>query len=232
MKGNFFENIKDKISKATAKAYEYESYESQEDDDYEEYEDEQQESEAVDNSYEKASRATAASRSAASSRSTAGARTVRPSYTSQPSTSSASGGSYGSSSSTSAYGSDPSLYNTKSGASYSRQSYGAAKQEGGNIYRMDPTYNKPSQTISKVLYFSLDGPEDARNVADAMMKKDSIILAEFSKLSELDVARVLSFIDGVRYICKAQIEQLESFQLIVPEFIQLSGDFYSQVLGR
>lgn len=220
MKGNFFENIKDKISRATARTDEYESYEEEEYEE-EEYSDEQQERAVNDYSSERASRT---------------ARSDRQSYASSQSSVSGEsyGSSYGSSQSGSAYGSDPSLYNTKSGAAYSRQSSSGSngsRYEGGNIYRMDPTYNKTPQTISKVLYFSLEGPEDARNVADAMMKKDSIILAEFSKLSELDVARVLSFIDGVRYICKAQIEQLESFQLIVPEFIQLSGDFYSQVLG-
>lgn len=222
MKNNFFGNIKDKISKVTAKAYEYEEYEPSEDEE-EDYEAQEQE-EAAD--YSESTARTSARQQASS-------RTARQSYSSSASGygSSASSG-YGSSSSGSAYGTDTS-YGAKQGSSYSRQSYTGtgAKQEGSNIYRMDPTYNKPTHTISKVLYFTLDGPEDARNVADAMMKKDSIILAEFSKLSDLDIARVLSFIDGVRYICKAQIEQIESCQLIVPDFIELSGDFYSQVLG-
>lgn len=103
---------------------------------------------------------------------------------------------------------------------------------GSNIFDIKSAPSRQTG-ISKVLYFCLDDVEDTRNVADAVSKKDSVILVEFSRLDPMDIPRATSFLDGVIYIFKAKSEQIDTMFLIVPESIELSGDFYSQVsIGR
>lgn len=105
-----------------------------------------------------------------------------------------------------------------------------ATNEGGNIYRMDTGVSKPaSSKIDRVLFFVLEDAEDARNIADCMKKGDCVILSDMSKISPADCNKVLNFLDGVRYICKSQIENINGLLLIVPESILLSGDFYDGV---
>ncbi len=106
----------------------------------------------------------------------------------------------------------------------------SASSNGGNIYRMNNTSRREESTkVNRVLFFILEDAEDARNIADSMIKQDCVILADMSKISPEDCNRVLNFLDGVRYICKSQIENINGLQLIVPETIQLSGDFFNQV---
>lgn len=105
-----------------------------------------------------------------------------------------------------------------------------ASSEGSNIYRMDTGASKSAPTkIDRVLFFVLEDAEDARNIADCMKKNDCVVLTDMSKISPADCNRVLNFLDGVRYICKSQIENINGLLLIVPESILLSGDFYDQV---
>lgn len=85
--------------------------------------------------------------------------------------------------------------------------------------------------VNRVVYFVLDDAEDARNIADCMIKKDAVVLADISKLSVEDANRVLNFLDGVRYICKSSIEEIGNIHLIVPDSIELTGDFFAQVSG-
>lgn len=121
------------------------------------------------------------------------------------------------------------------GSSYApKQAKHTISNEGGNIYRMNNSTGsapaKPEYTkINRVLFFVLEDAEDARNIADSMIKKDCVILADMSKISPEDCNKVLNFLDGVRYICKSQIENINGLQLIVPDTIELTGDFYDQV---
>lgn len=103
------------------------------------------------------------------------------------------------------------------------------KKQGTNIYQMN---NTPSEVrVNRVVYFVIEDAEDARNIADCMIKKDTVVLADISRLSVEDANRVLNFLDGVRYICKSSIEEIGNIHLIVPDSIELTGDFFAQVSG-
>ena len=103
------------------------------------------------------------------------------------------------------------------------------KKQGTNIYQMN---NAPSEVrVNRVVYFVIEDAEDARNIADCMIKKDTVVLADISRLSVEDANRVLNFLDGVRYICKSSIEEIGNIHLIVPDSIELTGDFFAQVSG-
>ncbi|MGN1418524.1 MAG: cell division protein SepF [Acutalibacteraceae bacterium] len=98
-----------------------------------------------------------------------------------------------------------------------------------NIYKMNNESAASGVKVSKVIYFNLEEAEDARDIADCMIKKDSVILADITRLSTEDAKKVLNFLDGVRYICKSSIEQISNIHLIVPESVELTGDFYGQM---
>ena len=98
-----------------------------------------------------------------------------------------------------------------------------------NIYKMNSDSENIRTKISRVVYFNLDDPEDAKNIADCMIKKDCVVLLDITKLSDDDAMKVLNFLDGVRYICKSSIERISNIHLIVPESIELTGDFYDQM---
>lgn len=121
-------------------------------------------------------------------------------------------------------------YDFKSSPSYSNPfSSSAPQNEKTNLYRLDNTSNSTSSKVSKVVYFVLEDAEDARGIADCMIKKDTIILADLSNLSAAESSMVLNFLDGVRYICKSNIENIKNIHLIVPDTIELTGDFLDQV---
>ena len=117
---------------------------------------------------------------------------------------------------------------TTSSASVSNSSK-FTKKQGTNIYQMN---SAPSEVrVNRVVYFVIEDAEDARNIADCMIKKDTVVLADISRLSVEDANRVLNFLDGVRYICKSSIEEIGNIHLIVPDSIELTGDFFAQVSG-
>ncbi len=95
-----------------------------------------------------------------------------------------------------------------------------------NLYKMDA---KPQKKL-KVTLFVLEDMDDARNVADCMIERGVVTLADMTKLPTESVRRVLDFLDGVKYVCKSKIEVIaEKIYLIVPEAAELSGDFFGQV---
>ena len=96
-----------------------------------------------------------------------------------------------------------------------------------NLYKMD---SKPQSKKLKVTLFVLEDMDDARNVADCMIERGVVTLADMTKLPTESVRRVLDFLDGVKYVCKSKIEVIaEKIYLIVPEAAELSGDFFGQV---
>lgn len=101
------------------------------------------------------------------------------------------------------------------------------KKQGTNIYQMNNTASEVK--VRRVVYFVLEDAEDARNIADCMIKKDAVVLADITRLSKEDANRVLNFLDGVRYIYKSSIENISNIHLIVPDSIELTGDFFEQV---
>lgn len=126
----------------------------------------------------------------------------------------------------------PSAYNPPEYGqkSSSEPSYGfksAPKATTSNLYKMD---SKPQQKKLKVTLFVLEDMDDARNVADCMIERGVVTLADMTKLPTESVRRVLDFLDGVKYVCKSKIEVIaEKIYLIVPEAAELSGDFFGQV---
>lgn len=132
--------------------------------------------------------------------------------------------------------STPSAYNPPEYSSESRKfsssessSYGfkSAPKAAANLYKMDA---KPQQKKLKVTLFVLEDMDDARNVADCMIERGVVTLADMTKLPTESVRRVLDFLDGVKYVCKSKIEVIaEKIYLIVPEAAELSGDFFGQV---
>ena len=102
-----------------------------------------------------------------------------------------------------------------------------SKKNNGNIYAM-PDMKKSSKL--KVSLFVLNDTDDARNVADAMIDRNIVVICDMCKISVSEERRVLDFLDGVKYVCNSIIENIsEHIYLIVPEAAELSGDFFSQV---
>lgn len=111
-----------------------------------------------------------------------------------------------------------------------RASESKSHKEGSNIYRMN---SASASKINKVVFFKIEEVDDTRNIADCMISKDTVILADFSALHPDVIKMALYFIDGVRYISKSSIEKINNLYLIVPETIELTGDFFDQVnIGR
>ena len=103
----------------------------------------------------------------------------------------------------------------------------ASKKNSANIYAM-PDMKKSNKL--KVSLFVLTDTDDARNVADAMIDRNIVVICDMSKISVSEERRVLDFLDGVKYVCNSIIESIsEHIYLIVPEAAELSGDFFSQV---
>lgn len=127
----------------------------------------------------------------------------------------------------------PSVYNPpeygKKTAESAAPAYGfkPLQKSGANLYKMD---SKPQSKKLKVTLFVLEDMDDARNVADCMIERGVVTLADMTKLPTESVRRVLDFLDGVKYVCKSKIEVIaEKIYLIVPEAAELSGDFFGQV---
>lgn len=100
------------------------------------------------------------------------------------------------------------------------------QKNSSNLYKID---SKPQPKKLKVTLFVLEDMDDARNVADCMIERGVVTLADMTKLPTESVRRVLDFLDGVKYVCKSKIEVIaEKIYLIVPEAAELSGDFFSQ----
>ncbi|MCM1363469.1 MAG: cell division protein SepF [Faecalibacterium sp.] len=103
------------------------------------------------------------------------------------------------------------------------------QKQNSNIYQMNSNAKAPSK-VTRVVYFYLEEPDDARNIADCMIAQDAVVLLDMSKLTKDESLCVLYFLDGVRYIYKSKTEMIiDNIYLIVPQSIELSGDFYEQV---
>lgn len=103
------------------------------------------------------------------------------------------------------------------------------KKKGTNIYQMNNSIPQAVK-VNRVVYFYLEDREDARNIADCMVAQDAVVLLDMSKLDKEDSMCVLHFLDGVKYIYKSKMETIATnVYLIVPNSIELAGDFYDQV---
>ncbi len=89
---------------------------------------------------------------------------------------------------------------------------------------------KRSGSKFKLTFISLHDIYDARNVANLMMDKSSIVVVNLSLLSEEQSKRAMDFLDGAKYVTQSVFARFtESICAFIPSDIELHGDFYNQV---
>lgn len=82
----------------------------------------------------------------------------------------------------------------------------------------------------KLSFISLQDAYDAKNVANLMMAKDTIIVVNISNLEDDQRRRAMDFLDGAKYVSKTVFARFsETMCAFIPSDIELQGDFYGQV---
>lgn len=101
------------------------------------------------------------------------------------------------------------------------------EKKTANIYSMNTV--RPANKF-KLNSITLNDIYAAKDVALLMMEKDTILLVNFSPLSENQKLRAMDFLDGARCVTNAIFARLnENIIVFVPENVELRGDFQSQV---
>lgn len=100
-------------------------------------------------------------------------------------------------------------------------------KKGGTIYSMSNMRPVNKFKLNSVTLHEIYG---AKEVALLMMEKDTIIIVNFSPLSDEQKLRAMDFLDGARCVTNAIFARLdENIIVFVPENVELCGDFQSQV---
>lgn len=100
-------------------------------------------------------------------------------------------------------------------------------KKGGTIYSMSSMRPVNKFKLNSVTLHEIYG---AKEVALLMMEKDTIIIVNFSPLSNDQKLRAMDFLDGARCVTNAIFARLdENIIVFVPENVELCGDFQSQV---
>lgn len=100
-------------------------------------------------------------------------------------------------------------------------------KKSANIYSMNTV--RPMNKF-KLNSITLNDIYAAKDVALLMMEKDTILIVNFSPLSENQKLRAMDFLDGARCVTNAIFARLnENIIVFVPENVELRGDFQSQV---
>lgn len=103
----------------------------------------------------------------------------------------------------------------------------ASSKKGGTIYDMPGIRPTHKFKLTSITLHEIYG---AKEVALLMMEKDTIIIVNFSELSEAQKLRAMDFLDGARCVTNAIFARLnENIIVFVPENVELCGDFQSQV---
>ncbi len=98
-----------------------------------------------------------------------------------------------------------------------------------NIYDMNSTKSRSGSKF-KLTFISLHDIYDAKNVANLMMDRNTIVVVNLSLLSEDQSKRAMDFLDGAKYVTKSVFARFtESICVFIPSDIELHGDFYNQV---
>ena len=101
------------------------------------------------------------------------------------------------------------------------------EKKSANIYNMNAV--RPMNKF-KLNSITLNDIYAAKDVALLMMEKDTILLVNFSPLTENQKLRAMDFLDGARCVTNAIFARLnENIIVFVPENVELRGDFQSQV---
>ena len=103
-----------------------------------------------------------------------------------------------------------------------------ASKSGANIYNMN---SAPKAAPKFRLYFlSLNDMYDAKNVADKIIDKNTIVIINLSNLADEQRVRAMDFLDGAKYVAKCIYTQLtEDVYAYIPGDVELHGDFLDQV---
>ena len=105
----------------------------------------------------------------------------------------------------------------------------SAPGSSSNIYDMNSAKSRSSSKF-KLTFISLHDIYDAKNVANLMMEKNTIVVVNLSLLSEDQSKRAMDFLDGAKYVTKSVFARFtESICAFIPSDIELHGDFYNQV---
>lgn len=100
-------------------------------------------------------------------------------------------------------------------------------KKGGTIYSMNSIRPTNKFKLNSITLYEIYG---AKEVALLMMEKDTIIIVNFSPLSDDQKRRAMDFLDGARCVTNAIFARLdENIIVFVPENVELCGDFQSQV---
>lgn len=103
----------------------------------------------------------------------------------------------------------------------------SGEKKGGTIYNMNTIRPANKFKLNSVTLYEIYG---AKEVALLMMEKDTIIIVNFSPLSDDQKLRAMDFLDGARCVTNAIFARLdENIIVFVPENVELCGDFQSQV---
>jgi FtsZ-interacting cell division protein YlmF len=100
-----------------------------------------------------------------------------------------------------------------------------------NLYDMNSSKVRTGASSKfKLTFISLHDIYDAKNVANLMMDRNTIVVVNLSLLSEDQSKRAMDFLDGAKYVTKSVFARFtESICAFIPSDIELHGDFYNQV---
>lgn len=116
---------------------------------------------------------------------------------------------------------------TKTSAPAPEYKAAPADKKSGNIYNMNSIRHVNKFKLNSITLNEIYG---AKDVALLMMEKDTIIIVNFSPLTEDQKLRAMDFLDGARCVTNAIFARLnENIIVFVPENVELCGDFQSQV---
>lgn len=115
---------------------------------------------------------------------------------------------------------------------YAQQATPKAQKSGGNIFMMTPPKPQVEKPAAKFrfVYMKVDKIEDTVSIAEEVLSGNTVVLIDMHGVATNKARRIADFLDGVVYACNARMELIADFTYVtVPEGVELSGDFFSQV---
>lgn len=103
-----------------------------------------------------------------------------------------------------------------------------ASKSGANIYNMNSTPKYAPKF--RLFFYSLNDMYDAKNVADKIIDKNTIVIINLANLDDDQKIRAMDFLDGAKYVAKCIYTQLtDEVYAYIPGDVELHGDFLDQV---
>lgn len=116
-------------------------------------------------------------------------------------------------------------YSSYAGGSDLGSGFDTSKASSGNLYKMGGA--KPKFKLS---ILRLEKLEDAVKVADNILSGSTITLVDFQHVQKDVMRRIIDFLDGVRYTCGAQMENVADYTyVVVPKDVELTGDLFNKI---